>query len=136
MAAFTIVATSVRLKNGAQQDVARVTNVVAAETIVPGEPVTATGHLVDPSNAARVDVRGIALNYAAAGSIAVLATSGIIEFSNTVSIGKMVYAAPSGDWQYYDDIEAEDRVVQIGHGHTANSVMLRLSNTGVSIPGV
>lgn len=101
---------------------------------MPGQPVTQSGYVVDPTDADLSVIFGTALNYAAIGDTVILALSGIIAFSNTVSVGKTVYAADSGDWQYYDDIPSGSSVIQIGYASTANSIILRQYDTGVDIP--
>ena len=130
MAALTITATSIRL-TGTD---ARTETIDALDTIVPGNAVDKNGNLVDITDSSKLDIRGIALSYAASGKKVVVATSGVLEFSDTVSPGVAMYCAASGQWKYSGDLVTDDYSVQIGVNLTANSIRLRPYNSGVQIP--
>lgn len=135
MTAFTVNATSLRLKDHAETNtIARTVSLVAQETIVPGDPIDQLGNIVDITDADKVAIKGVAINYASSGSKVIVATEGLLEFSNTVSVGVSIYCDEGGDWQYAGDMQSGDRSVQIGVTLTATSLLLRPFNLGVQIP--
>ena len=135
MAAFTVSAASLRLKDhAASNTIARTVTLTATETIVPGDPINSSGGIVDITNAAKLDIVGVAINYASNGTKVVVATAGLLEFSNTVSVGVSLYCDEGGDWQYAGDMQTDDYSVQIGVTLSTTSLLLRPYNVGVQIP--
>lgn len=133
MVAFALTASSVRLTSGTTAP-ARTANVTAAEAIEPGDPVDSSGYIIDVTNAAKREIRGIAINYAGIGNVAVLAVGGELEFTETVTVGQYLYAETGGNWQYGSDLASGDGSVRIGVASGANKVTLDPVNTGVVVP--
>lgn len=127
MAAFTLTATGVT----ANADAA-IRQITSAEAHNPGQAVTAEGEVVDPNDANKLKIIGLAVSYGGTSGKTSLVISGEITVSDSLTPQRQIIAAPSGQLQYDDDLLSGDYYVVVGYTKDANTIVVHPKNAQVA----
>lgn len=134
MADITITAANVVKSTGAQ-----VGNGIAGASITAGltlylDEATSTLKIADCENAAKDEVKGIALHAAASGQPIAYQYAGVIGIGATVAVGTIYILSAAGGICPSADAAQNDYITVIGVGKTTSTIDMIIKNSGVQKP--